>query len=73
MIKLKSRTDILQGLSKLDYLLKVSKFQYYKNVDMQSSKSSAISEQLVLRTMNTTDDRINLSSVASADLVAQFP
>jgi len=73
MIKLKSRTDILQGLSKLDYLLKVSKFQYYKNVDMQSSKSSAISEQLLLRTMNTTDDRINLSSVASADLVAQFP
>ena len=73
MIKLKSRTDILQGLSKLDYLLKVSKFQYYKNVDMQSSKSSAISEQLVLRTMNTTDERINLSSVASADLVAQFP
>jgi hypothetical protein len=73
MIKLKSRTDILQGLSKLDYLLKVSKFQYYKNVDMQSSKSSAISEQLLLRTMNTTDERINLSSVASADLVAQFP
>ena len=36
MIKLKSRTDILQGLSKLDYLLKVSYFQRYKtNINLK--------------------------------------
>ena len=33
ILKVKKTTDCLQGISKLDYLLKVSVFQIYKNGD----------------------------------------
>lgn len=37
--KVKSADDILQGLSKLDYLLKVSVFQVYKNTELEEAKN----------------------------------
>lgn len=36
IILAKSKQDILQGLNKLDYLLKVSVFQVYKDADLRS-------------------------------------
>jgi len=34
----KSSLDIIQGISKLDYLLKVSYFQKYKNIELEDRK-----------------------------------
>lgn len=39
MVKVKSSNDILQGLSKLDHLLKVSAFQVNKFTYIESQKS----------------------------------
>jgi hypothetical protein len=39
MVKVKSSSDILQGLSKLDHLLKVSAFQVHKSVQIEAQKS----------------------------------
>lgn len=38
MVKVKSPDDILTGINKLDYLLKVSVFQIYKNPALQQNK-----------------------------------
>lgn len=38
IIKVKSSRDILQGVNKLDHLLKVSVFQVYKNYDLEVDK-----------------------------------
>ena len=38
IIILKSPQDILQGVNKLDYLLKVSVFQIYKDTDKENKK-----------------------------------
>ena len=38
IIKTKGSQDILQGLNKLDYLLKVSVFQVYKQQDLEDAK-----------------------------------
>jgi hypothetical protein len=38
LIKIKSHIDILQGVSKLDYLMKISVFQINKNVFIQKRK-----------------------------------
>jgi len=42
-IKVKKTSDILQGLSKLDYLLKVSRFQKYKDKQLEANKFSMYS------------------------------
>lgn len=38
MIMLKNSKDLLQGISKLDYLLKVSVFQKYKDKNLENRK-----------------------------------
>jgi hypothetical protein len=40
IVRFKSSQDILQGVSKLDYLLKVSVFQKYKNEELENKKYS---------------------------------
>ena len=40
IVRFKSSQDILQGVSKLDYLLKVSVFQKYKNEELEKKKYS---------------------------------
>ena len=42
IIKIKSSADILQGISKLDYLLKVSELQRYKVANQEDSKREYI-------------------------------
>mmetsp|Transcript_3240 Transcript_3240/g.4934 ORF Transcript_3240/g.4934 Transcript_3240/m.4934 type:complete len:102 (+) Transcript_3240:1113-1418(+) len=39
LLYLKSSQDILQGISKLDYLLKVSVFQLYKDKELEEDDS----------------------------------
>lgn len=41
IVKVKKSQDILQGVSKLDYLLKVSVFQQYKELNFKVAESSA--------------------------------
>lgn len=38
ILLIKKQQDVLQGVSKLDYLLKVSVFQKYKNPDLEIRK-----------------------------------
>lgn len=40
VIMFKKNDDILQGINKLDYLLKASVFQKYKNYDMERNKNA---------------------------------
>ena len=40
IVRFKSSQDILQGVSKLDYLIKVSVFQKYKNEELENKKYS---------------------------------
>jgi len=40
LLYLKSSQDILQGISKLDYLLKVSVFQLYKDKELEDDERS---------------------------------
>ena len=43
LIKVKSSQDILQGINKLDYLLKVSVFQKYKDPEAEKTKTDMLS------------------------------
>ena len=40
LVRFKSSQDILQGVSKLDYYLKVSVFQKYKDLQLEHAKMS---------------------------------
>ena len=48
IIRVKSSEDILQGISKLDYLLKVSIFQIYKDPKKEEIKQSIVTEMDLL-------------------------
>ena len=43
IVRVKSSQDILQGVSKLDHLLKVSVFQKYKNTQKEERKFTIMS------------------------------
>ena len=60
MIKLKKSDDMLQGISKLDYLLKISIFQVYKDKSMikrYSIDSETGQTTVKFRDLNTMDLR----------------
>ena len=42
LIVFKSSKDVLQGISKLDYLIKVSCFQMYKDKNLEFQKNQRI-------------------------------
>ena len=43
IIRVKKSDDVLQGINKLDWLLKVSVFQIFKNPERQSIKEASFS------------------------------
>ena len=47
IVRFKSCQDILQGVNKLDYFLKVSVFQKYKDKNLENMKLSMISDSLI--------------------------
>lgn len=49
IVKYKSSKDILTGLSKLDYLLKISIFQVYKDKNLQKAKMKVIDDTVGVR------------------------
>lgn len=63
LIIYKKTDDILQGISKLDYLLKVSVFQIYKDRELEKRKFSIISDDSDCRALNpssVTSEYLNL-------------
>jgi hypothetical protein len=64
IISLKKKQDVLQGISKLDILLKVSMFQVYKDIEQQRHKLSFIN--------TTTTQSLRYSFFISQDLNQVF-
>ena len=62
IIFLKPDEDILQGVNKLDYLVKVSNFQVYRDPELQQSNNTKINKSLYER-----NDSLNRSSLKSED------
>ena len=65
---LKEEGDILQGINKLDYLLKVSIYQIYKNKQKQESKV----ESMRSSARNWTMKDENGMSVQSQDIFVRY-
>lgn len=63
VIKLKSSQDILQGVSKLDYLLKVSVFQKYKDKTLERDKMSITTGTMAVDRCSLTSTEINRESM----------
>jgi hypothetical protein len=60
----KKPDDIIQGISKLDYLLKVSVFQRFKNVELERGK------QIRINTEHTDQLFSQISYMSKSDTIA---
>ena len=62
MIFLKSNYDILQGVSKLDNIIKYSEFQKYRVIEKDQINYSLATEDPMMRETNNESIRVSLTS-----------